>query len=150
MIQNWLYMSPGDSPLIIQDQFYTIQNIQRSHISKTSNWSGTFFSVSYSKPALPTISQHVIIDNLWNCFPMHHSWFIKVCVKSIPLLQVYLNWISIMVWRSMMGRWHRHKSNYWYGIHWIKLNIEIIHESYSWLPTWTENKSIGSSNCYGV
>ena len=107
-----------------------------------------FFSVSYSKPALPTISQHVIIDNLWNCFPMHHSWFIKVCVKSIPLLQVYLNWISIMVWRSMMGRWHGYKSNYWYGIHWIKLNIEIIHESYSWLiPSWTENKSIGSSNC---
>ena len=39
--------------LIIQDQFYTIQNLQRSPISQTSNWSGTFFAVSYSKPALP-------------------------------------------------------------------------------------------------
>ena len=39
-------------PLIIQDQFYTIQNLQRSPIPQTSNWSGTFFAVSYSKPAL--------------------------------------------------------------------------------------------------
>ena len=30
-------------PLIIQDQFYTIQNLQRSPIPQTSNWSGTFF-----------------------------------------------------------------------------------------------------------
>ena len=29
-------------PLIIQDQFYTIQNIQRSPITQTSNWSGHF------------------------------------------------------------------------------------------------------------
>ena len=40
-------------PLIIQDQFYTIQNLQRSPIPQISNWSGTpFFAVSYSKPAL--------------------------------------------------------------------------------------------------
>ena len=38
--------------LIIQDQFYTIENLQRSPIPQTSNWSGTFFAVSYSKPAL--------------------------------------------------------------------------------------------------
>ena len=30
-------------PLIIQDQFYTIQNLQRSPIPQKSNWSGTFF-----------------------------------------------------------------------------------------------------------
>ena len=30
-------------PLIIQDQFHTIQNLQRSPIPQTSNWSGTFF-----------------------------------------------------------------------------------------------------------
>ena len=30
-------------PLIIQYQFYTIQNLQRSPIPQTSNWSGTFF-----------------------------------------------------------------------------------------------------------
>ena len=39
-------------PLIIQNQFHTIQNLQRSPIPQTSNWSGTFFAVSYSKPAL--------------------------------------------------------------------------------------------------
>ena len=39
-------------PLIIQNQFYIIQNLQRSAIPQTSNWSGTFFAVSYSKAAL--------------------------------------------------------------------------------------------------
>ena len=42
IIPNSSYMSPSD-PLIIQDQFYTIQNLQRSPIQQTSNWSGTFF-----------------------------------------------------------------------------------------------------------
>ena len=38
----------------VQDQFYTIQNLQRSPIPQNSNWSGTFFLLfnSYSKPAL--------------------------------------------------------------------------------------------------
>ena len=39
-------------PLIIQNQFHTIQNLQRSPIPQTSNWSETFWAVSYSKPAL--------------------------------------------------------------------------------------------------
>ena len=39
-------------PLTIQDQFYSIQKLQRSPIPQTSNWLGTFFAVSYSKPAL--------------------------------------------------------------------------------------------------
>ena len=39
-------------PVIIKDQFGTIQNIQRVLIFQTSNWSGTIFAVSYSKPAL--------------------------------------------------------------------------------------------------
>ena len=30
-------------PLIIQDQFYPIQNLQRSPILQTNNWSGIFF-----------------------------------------------------------------------------------------------------------
>ena len=48
MIPNWMDWVQV-IPLIIQDQFYTIQNLQRSPIPQTSNWSGT---VSYSKPAL--------------------------------------------------------------------------------------------------
>ena len=39
-------------PLIIHDQFYTIQNLQRSPIPQTSYWSGTVFAVADSKPAL--------------------------------------------------------------------------------------------------
>ena len=33
-------------PLISQDQFYTIQNLQSFPIPQISNWAGTFFSVS--------------------------------------------------------------------------------------------------------
>ena len=47
-------------PLIIHDQFYTIQNLQRSPIPQTSNWSGTFFAVSYSKSAL---DEYVLLLN---------------------------------------------------------------------------------------
>ena len=39
-------------PLIIQNQFHTVQNLQTSPIPQTSNWSGTFLAVSYSKLAL--------------------------------------------------------------------------------------------------
>ena len=39
-------------PLIIQDQFYNIQNLLTSPIPQTNNWPGTLFAVSYSKPAL--------------------------------------------------------------------------------------------------
>ena len=38
-------------PLITQDQYYTVQDLQRSPIPQTSR-SGTFFAVSYSKQAL--------------------------------------------------------------------------------------------------
>ena len=41
MIPNWLYMSPSDSP-DHPGSIYTIQNLQRSPIPQTSNWSGTF------------------------------------------------------------------------------------------------------------
>ena len=41
---------------IIYNQFGIIQVLQRSPIPQTSNWSGTFFAVSYSKPALEIIS----------------------------------------------------------------------------------------------
>ena len=37
---------------LIYNQFGIIQVLQRSPIPQTSNWSGTFFAVPYSKPAL--------------------------------------------------------------------------------------------------
>ena len=39
----------------LDNQFGIIQVLQRSPIPKTSNWSGTFFAVSYSKLALVKI-----------------------------------------------------------------------------------------------
>ena len=42
-IPNWFYMYKSKLiPLTIQDQFYTIQNLQRFLIPQTSDWSGTF------------------------------------------------------------------------------------------------------------
>ena len=39
-------------PLIILGQFSTIQNLLKSPIPPTSNWSVTFFATLYDKPAL--------------------------------------------------------------------------------------------------
>ena len=64
-------------PLIIQDQFYTIQNLQSSHIPQTSNWSGTFCAVSYSKLAL------VIEGNL-----------------KVKVLFLLLSAVCVCVWRG--------------------------------------------------
>ena len=52
-------------PLIIQDQFYTIQNLQRYPISQTNNWPGTFFAVSYSKPALESFSSTSVLQLMY-------------------------------------------------------------------------------------
>ena len=41
--------------MLIKDQFSIIQNLQMSPIPQTSNWSWTFFAVSYSKPALGSL-----------------------------------------------------------------------------------------------
>ena len=49
-------------PLIIQDQFFIIQNLQRSPNPQTSNWSGTFFAVSYRKPALLTYEAWYVLE----------------------------------------------------------------------------------------
>ena len=42
--------------MLIYDQFGIIQILHISPIPQTSNWSSTFFAVSYSKPALDKIS----------------------------------------------------------------------------------------------
>ena len=52
---EWYEIDSGgsrESPGLICNQFGIIQVLQRSPILQTSNWSGTFFAVSYSKPAL--------------------------------------------------------------------------------------------------
>ena len=45
-------MIRGISWALIYNQIEIFQVLQRSPIPQTSNWSGTFFAVSYSKPAL--------------------------------------------------------------------------------------------------
>ena len=44
--------APDKAYGLIYNQFGIIHILQRSLNPQTSNWSGTFFAVSYSKPAL--------------------------------------------------------------------------------------------------
>ena len=72
-------------PLIIQNQFYTIQNLQRPPISQTSNWSGTFFAFSYSKPALVTAT---FLDQMR---PQTIFVFVnKIIVRNTKLIATFL------------------------------------------------------------
>ena len=48
-------------PMIIQDQFYTIQNLQRSPIPQTSNRSGTFFCCFLQQTGSSLVSQTFLI-----------------------------------------------------------------------------------------
>ena len=79
-------------PLIIQDQFYIIQNLQRSPITQTNNWSGTFFTVSYSKPALDSVT-------IWQ-ISLH--FFHRCNFHNFPKLQ--LNWIAIKLQFAQIGK----------------------------------------------
>ena len=57
--------------LIIQDQLYTVQNPKSFPIPQTSNWSGSFFAVSYSKPAL-------VKCTIWRFRPVQRCNFKKL------------------------------------------------------------------------
>ena len=54
------------TPLIIEDQFGILQNLQTSPIPKTSFLVGTFFAVSYSKKTLvlSVLFIHLYLQNL--------------------------------------------------------------------------------------
>ena len=62
-------------PLIIQDQFYTIQNLQRSPIPQTSYWSGTFFAVSYNNQLYLDnyLPKYIMRQNIWNPVEIHFT-----------------------------------------------------------------------------
>ena len=52
---EWYKIDPGwsgESLGLICNQFGIIQVLQKSLIPQTNSWSGTFFAISYSKPAL--------------------------------------------------------------------------------------------------
>ena len=70
---EWFKIDPKwlrGSLIFIYEQFGIIQNLQISPIPKTSNWSWTFFAVSYNKPTLKGVDEthrdpRVNWKNLW-------------------------------------------------------------------------------------
>ena len=62
--------------LIIRDQFYSIQSLQRSPILQNNYWSGTFFAVSYSKLALA-----LLVKNL--CSQLFHIFLLGEVLASV-------------------------------------------------------------------
>ena len=63
---EWYKIDPRwsvESLGLLYNQFGIIQVLRRVPIPQTSNWSGTFFAVSYSKPALVTyFIRHFLIS----------------------------------------------------------------------------------------
>ena len=62
---EWYKIDPtwsGESLGLIYNQFGIIKVLQRSPIPQISNWSGTFFAVSYSKPALVIIARFLFVE----------------------------------------------------------------------------------------
>ena len=87
-------------PLIIQDQFYTIQNLQRSPISQTSNWSGTFFA--YSKPALG-----------WHLMQAKNFFIVNLlCIYPFRFLAIPPALVSIMIVDSIEDILSRKRERY--------------------------------------
>ena len=79
-------------PLIIQDLFYTVQNLQRSPIPQTSNWSGTFFAVSYCKLALEASDRTIVYNDkmfLVKLLPEKKKSKREVVSKGIIVIQLY-------------------------------------------------------------
>ena len=85
-------LSPSDF-LIIQDQFHTVQNLQKFPILQTSNWSGTFFAVSYSKPALVDCATCIQSD-------IHNFGF---SFKSVFTLEITLSTAAAQITISAFG-----------------------------------------------
>ena len=63
--------------LVRYNQFGIIQVLQRSPTPQTSNWWGTFFAVSYSKPALLPLGS----TSLWSALVISSSSF-KQCIPN--------------------------------------------------------------------
>ena len=89
----------GESLELIYNQFGIIQFIQRSPIPQTSNWSGTFFAVSYSKLALFDlhVKKNPLIYFPWQristTLHLKTSSTIKVH-KSIILLYIFQGFVQ--------------------------------------------------------
>ena len=85
MITNWLKMSPGSI-------LYYSESSEVSY-PQTSNWSGTFFDVSYNKPA-PTLNPFLgnYLDNQY-CHNNHQIQYTSFYPsKSTPVQIFYCRW----------------------------------------------------------
>ena len=77
-----------DSYIYICNQFGITQVLQRSPIPKTSNWSGTFFAVSYSKPALGNCYDvcHCVFCNFATFYNLQFfTWIVRFKRQFFPL-----------------------------------------------------------------
>ena len=80
--------------MLIQDQFGIIHNLQISPILQTSNWSRTFFAISYSKPALVLIF----------CYSQRYSLYdvnLLPSKSNLPFNQIRkINYIHIVLFEA--------------------------------------------------
>ena len=76
-------------PLIIQYQFYTIQNLQRSPIPQTSNWSGTFFCCLLQQTGSSNSGHRMevasILASILFLFFARQCYFLFVCLWQMSI-----------------------------------------------------------------
>ena len=77
-------MSPSDSP---NHPFSILYHSESSNLPQTSNWSGTFFAVSYSKPALRAYCLNIypVPYDQFGCKGLETYW--STLIKPLEQLQ---------------------------------------------------------------
>ena len=108
-----------------QDQFYTVQTFQRSPISQTSNWSGTFFCCFLQQTDSKKSCSKKLRLPCWGCVEIFTSFIynsMHISFSSFPFfLQIQPSFINffhssiILLWilkhvsnrfiSSQKGRW---------------------------------------------
>ena len=112
-------------PLIIQDQFYTIQNLQRFPIPQTSNWSGISFCCFLQQTG--SSKYYVSFEltcSMW--FGMICPSLLILCVSNLVMtycniflfcfwflffvffLKVFVVWFSNSSNLFFISRWHKY------------------------------------------
>ena len=102
-----------------QDQFYTVQTFQRSPISQTSNWSGTFFCCFLQQTDSKKSCSKKLRLPCWGCVEIFTSFIynsMHISFSSFPFfLQIQPSFINffhssiILLW-ILNPNWHDLKS----------------------------------------
>ena len=76
-------------PQIIEDQFYTMRNLQRSPIAQTSNWFGTYFCCFIQQTASSFVPSDMKLHNrnFHSLQYQSYNWF----VNNRHVLDVHVN-----------------------------------------------------------